>query len=367
MNIQPDNLIALVVSSFGILFCLSVGIHMFRRTKGVKQTNILLGLLLVLYSLTLLNSLLAMTGVFARYQNLYFIPLVFTLSIGPLFYLFVRSRIEPGYRLSRKDLLHFVLPGIQFFFYLVVSVQSQEAKSLIWRNLIYPYVQYVEEVLVIASGLGYLIYSITLIRKQIPGSNLNKSVHKWLRRFAFSLLVLLLLSSIYEIADWILWGAFEYNLFNTPWLDFPLKMAYAFLSLVIGYNAYIYQNQSLITAPVYPKSEGNKLKGHIDQLLQEEKVFLDPDLNLETFAKMLNTPRNTISKYFSASGQSFRSAINACRVAHFINRVERKEHHQMSLLGLALESGFNSKASFNRIFKEQQGQTPSSFIRSLAD
>jgi AraC-like DNA-binding protein len=35
------------------------------------------------------------------------------------------------------------------------------------------------------------------------------------------------------------------------------------------------------------------------------------------------------------------------------------------LLGIALESGFNSKSSFNLVFKKNEGMTPSAFKKSL--
>lgn len=364
MNIQPDNFIAVIISSFGILYCLSVGIQLLFRKEGIKQTNTLLGLLLILYSLTLFNSLMAMTGVYASYQHLYFLPLVFTLSIGPLFYFFVRSRIEPSFRIEKWHLLHFILPLSQFLFYLIISVQSTETKSYLWINVISQYVQYIEETLVILSSIGYIYAAIVLISKKTPILLWNKSIIDWLKKFAISLLILVLISSIYEITDWILWSFYEYNLFNTPWLDFPLKMAYAIISWSIGFNAYIYKNQALVTPNVYQGSNENNLKERINELLEQRKVFLDPELKLDSFAKMLDTPKNTISKFFSMKGENFRKVINQYRVAYFIDLVDKGQHNEMSLLGLALESGFNSKASFNRIFKEQKGSTPSEYIRS---
>ena len=247
---------------------------MFLRKKGIKQTNVLLGLLLILYSLTLLNALMAMTGVYSAYQNLYFLPLVFTLSIGPLFYLFVKSRVHASFRISKKDIIHFILPSSQFLFYLFISVQSAENKSRVWRTIIEPYVQYIEEVLVLTSCIGYVAYSIFLLNRNIPKSLMYVLVNRWLKKFALSLLILLLISSLYEIVDWILWGKYEINLFNIPWADFPLKMTYAIISLIIGYNSYLYQNQSLITNAVYEKGEDDELNVHILNLLVKEKVFL---------------------------------------------------------------------------------------------
>ncbi len=304
-----------------------------------------------------------MTGVYSSYQYLYFLPLVFTLFIGPLFYFFVRSRMDAGFRLKVKHWPHLILPCIQFLFYCYTGFQSVEQKSEIWRELIEPYVQYIEEVLVIGSALGYLIYSIYLLNNTIPKSKLNSSVLNWLKRFAKALLLLLLISSIYEVADWILWNYFEFNLFNTPWLDFPLKISYALISLLIGYNAYIYQNQSLIIKPAFSQSYPTGITNKIEILFNEEKIYLDPELNLEALAKLLNLSKNNISKHFSEQGDSFRGVINTYRIRHFKSLIDRGEHKNMTLLGLALDSGFNSKASFNRIFKEQLGMTPTTYIK----
>lgn len=364
MNLSPDNFIALIISSFGIIFCLIVGIQVFTRKEGVKQTNVILGLLLVLYSLTLMNGLMAMTGVYAAYQHLYFLPLVFTLWIGPLFYFFVRSRIDSTFQVDKKSWVHFILPCLQLLFYLIVSVQSSEMKSHLWRNLISPYIQYIEEFLVIVSCIGYITYSIIIINRLFNNGQRTASVLKWLKNFALALLFLLLISSVYEIADWILYRVYEYNLFNTAWLDFPLKISYAIISWLIGYHAYIHQNQELIIKPVFEKQTDNVLYFNVTSLLNEQQVYLDPELNLDSFSRMLNTSKNNISQYFSSKDQSFRGAINQKRVEHFLKLVHEGKQKEMSLLGLAYESGFNSKASFNRIFKEQKGLSPSKFIQS---
>ncbi len=365
MKIAPDNLIALIVSSYGILLCLSVGSLLFFRKHGMKQANIFLGLLLILYSLTLLNGLMAMTGVFSAYQNLYFLPLNFSMSIGPLFYFFVRSRIQPSFTFENKHLIHFLLPALQFLFYLSIGFRSAAFKSWMWRNVIGPYGQYVEESLNMLLGIGYIIVSIRLINREIPHALWNHPICQWLKSFAVSLLVLLSISSLYEVADWILWNGFKYNLFNTPWADFPLKMTYAAISIFIGYHAFVHQNQSIIIPNYFKPGGKNDLEERIHEMITEKQVYLDPELNVEGLAKMLNIPKNMLSQFFSSKGESFRSYINKHRIDHFLSLIEQGKQEQHSLLGLALESGFNSKASFNRVFKATKGKTPTEFIRSI--
>ena len=362
MTLPPDNFIAVLISSFGILLCLSVGGSLFFRKDGIKQANLFLGLLLVLYSFTLLNLLMAMTGVFSTYQQLYFLPLAFSWSVGPLFYFFVRSRIQPTFTFRRKHLIHFVLPAVQFLFYASIGFRSVAFKSWMWQQVIQPYVQYLEGSLTVVLGGGYLLAAIRLINREVPVALWKHPICRWLRRFALALLVLLSVSALYDLADWVLWNGFQYNLYNTPWADFPLKMSYAAISIFIGYNAFVHQNQALITPGYFKDGTENHLEERIQELMAKQQVFLDPELKLEGLAKMLGVSKNKLSQFFSANGESFRSFINRRRVDYFLALVEEGKHQQLSILGLAYESGFNSKASFNRVFKALKGQTPSAYI-----
>ncbi|MEQ8705119.1 MAG: AraC family transcriptional regulator [Phaeodactylibacter sp.] len=364
MNIAIPDLIAIFLSGFGILLCLVVGVQLLLRKAGMRQSNLLLGILLILYALTLSNGLFAMAGIYAQYPFLYFIPINFSLSLGPLFYFFVRSRIQPSFRLQRRHLPHFILPVLQFLFYLSIGFRSAAYKSWIWREVIAPCGQFIEEGLLIVLALGYLGAAYRMLHG-VPELFWKGPVYRWLRRFNISLAFLFLISSGYEILDWVLYGFFEYNLFNMEWVAFPLKLSYAGISLLIGYHAYLYQHQSLILpeAQTKPPAEAPELSARIDALLEENKPYLDPELSLEAFAKLLGVHRNTVSKVLSSRGESFRGLVNRYRVEEFIRLVQEGQHEHLTLLAIAFESGFNSKASFNRAFKGHTGSSPTAFFQ----
>lgn len=361
MEIHPLDLAIIFLSGCGLLICLIVGISIVVRKKGIPLTNLLLGILLIFFALTTLNSLMAVTGIMNQHQYLYFLPLTYSLSIAPLFFFFVKSKIQPSFQLQKKDTIHFIVPFIQFAFYASIGFRSIEYKNMIWQELVYPYVQYIEEALLITLGIYYLLNVLELLRTQIPEQFWKKPVYQWLKRFTISFLILLSIHSFYEIASWIAWGFFDYNIFNSIWMGLPLKLADVGLSFLIGINAFIYQNQRLII----PESESNNhgMKEKLEAALVYQKVYLDPELNLDSFSKIIGFHKNEISKYLNEQGDSFRGKINALRVNEFINNAESGKFDHLSLLGLAYESGFNSKASFNRVFKEIKGETPSSFIK----
>ncbi|MEP0984085.1 helix-turn-helix domain-containing protein [Ekhidna sp.] len=361
MKIQLIDLIIIFLAGAGLLICFTVGVSLLFRKRGINLTNKLLGLLLVLYTSTTLNGLMAVTGVLNQNQQLYFLPIIFSLSIGPLYYFFVRSKIEPSFKFSGTDYFHFIIPIIQVGFYLAIGFRSVEEKSLIWQNVVRPYVQYIEEGLLIVLGLFYLFKSLHLLRRKIPKTLWQKPVYKWLNSFTISFLILLFIHSSYEIASWIFYYYHELNIYNSPWMDLPLKLADVGVSFVIGINAYIYQNQSLII----PKQ--NKPNPSLDialrRLFDEEKIYQNPELNMDYLAKEIGLPKNTISKSLAERGTTFRGLINSYRVEEFIQKAQNKKYEHLSLLGIAFESGFNSKASFNRIFKEIKGKSPSQYFQ----
>lgn len=356
MEMHISDIIAIFLSGLGLLICFAVGFQLLFRKEGIRQTNLFLGLLLVLLAFSTTNGLLATTGIMSTYRDLYFLPLVFTWSIGPLFYFFVRSKINPSFEFKRRDWIHFILPMIQFCFYLSIGFRSYEFKSHIWSTLISPYLQFVEEGFLILLSMGYIIAIMRHLKHEIPKETWKQPVYRWLTKFSLYLFILLTIHVLYDIADWILYHGYEFNLYNTNWIDFPLKLADAGLSFFIGINAYIYQHQKFIT-PSRTDSVFEELDQHFSILFEKDQLHRDPELNLDMVSKRLNIPKNTISKYLSERDESFRGLINRFRVETFIDFVESHTMDHLSMLGIAYESGFNSKASFNRAFKDIKNQT----------
>nr|WP_249067161.1 helix-turn-helix domain-containing protein [Halalkalibaculum roseum] len=59
---------------------------------------------------------------------------------------------------------------------------------------------------------------------------------------------------------------------------------------------------------------------------------------------------------------TFYNLMNTYRIDMFKEKVKKGELEQKTILALALESGFNSKATFNRVFKQNEGMTPSQYV-----
>ena len=106
-----------------------------------------------------------------------------------------------------------------------------------------------------------------------------------------------------------------------------------------------------------------ELKRRLDLLLQREKIFKVPDLTLQELSRKMQIRSSALSGFLSNSlGRNFNEVINEYRVAE-VKRLmgDPNTDPKATLMELAYQSGFNSKATFNRIFKEATGMTPKAY------
>jgi AraC-like DNA-binding protein len=94
--------------------------------------------------------------------------------------------------------------------------------------------------------------------------------------------------------------------------------------------------------------------------MESEKAYRDPDLTLTDLAKKLGTNASLLSKVINRNFQvNFNDFVNRYRVEEVKQQLEKGAAAQVTVMGLAYDAGFNSKATFNRAFKKHTGQNPS--------
>lgn len=97
----------------------------------------------------------------------------------------------------------------------------------------------------------------------------------------------------------------------------------------------------------------------LDQLMQEQQVYLDPDLTLDRLARKLVIPAKQVSAAVNQiHGRNISKYINEYRIEH---AKQRLLSHEESITQVYLSSGFQTKSNFNREFNRVTGQTPSAF------
>jgi AraC-like DNA-binding protein len=100
------------------------------------------------------------------------------------------------------------------------------------------------------------------------------------------------------------------------------------------------------------------------QLMEQAQPWREPDLTLPELAQRLQLHPAFLSKVINAGcGQNFNDFVNTYRTQEAQHKLADPRFAHYSVLGVALESGFNSKSTFNRVFRKLTGQAPSDVAR----
>ena len=107
-------------------------------------------------------------------------------------------------------------------------------------------------------------------------------------------------------------------------------------------------------------------KDKIESIIIQQKLYQDPELSLTEVAKKLQTNASIISKTINQGFQmNFNDYINHHRIESVKKAFAQGKHKKNTLLGIAYDCGFNSKATFNRAFKKNTGLSPKEYISKL--
>jgi AraC-like DNA-binding protein len=97
-------------------------------------------------------------------------------------------------------------------------------------------------------------------------------------------------------------------------------------------------------------------------LVEEEKLFLDPDLTLRDLSQKLRIHYNHLSQIINERfGLSYNDFINKYRIEEAKRKLADPEERESSILDILLSAGFYSKSVFNAAFKKFEGTTPSEY------
>lgn len=127
-----------------------------------------------------------------------------------------------------------------------------------------------------------------------------------------------------------------------------------------GAEATLIEQKNTLLDPATAETFAKRLLQFVDQ----EHPYLNPELSLRTLAEQVQIHPNQLSWLLNEHlGQNFNEFVNTHRVAYFKTLAKDPANHHISMLGLAYESGFNSKTAFNTFFKKAEGMTPSDFLK----
>jgi AraC-like DNA-binding protein len=326
-----------------------------------------LALWLLAVTLQVVDYALSRSGTYFRHHALYFMPLFFSWGFGPLLHSAVRASY-PGTRpLGRW---HFAPVAVQAACYAVLAVQPLSVKTAFWIGTHKPVTRWVEYYVAVVSVGAYVWASWRLVRAHggAPRRPLGAG--------------LAALGAFYAVAavDPIVNPAYLPPSAPRFWLQSLLLPVAAYavaLWALFGRRATRPEAAPAATAPPPPMAapaptrrapsvvtDGARVVApdHLARVvhaLERDALYRDAELTLDRLAAHVGLPANTVSQVINAGlHQSFSDVVNGYRLAEVRRRLADADAGGATLLTVALDAGFNSKTTFNRVFKERTGLTP---------
>lgn len=347
---------------------------LFRR-KNNKQASILLAWIIVLISMACFNIYLMETIEANHYRILNFletiIPMVVIMPIGPLSYFYVKSVLDPNFTLQKKYRLHFYsiildfVPTLAILLFIIVGFLGliQVKHNAVLNDFIDTYNMYID----IPRWFSLVVYLWFALKLIIIHRNTvkNKAFVNWALYFVIGFAIFSVIWFLHLIFYII--PSFSNPLLRTVgW--YPIYIPLTILLYWLGINGYIISFKVYKTA-----SKGQEITeetiqktiSSLERLMKEEKLFLNPSLKLSDVIKQTNIPQKTISTVLNQHlHKSFNEYVNAYRVEEFKSRLLQENVENFTITGIALECGFNSQATFQRVFKAITNQSPSEFRKA---
>lgn len=370
-----------------------------RGRREERLSDILLGWVLVGMGLNIWEYMLGFGGIEILWRELEFFPRTLGYLFPALCYFYLKSQTNADFRFSRRDAWHAV-PFLLFVTYHVTIFSMGSRVVDTWKTTVhYPY--HIED-LEFAIGIGldiyYLVLSLKLYRLyrtwiKTQFSETETISFRWFRNF----LIALIATTLFGLIVTFLSIAFGLNY----WQDWWDELAVVVLIYYVSINGYA-QVQSgrqltfsmagsplpvadlalvpVVTEPELeadtyvavqpPVKESQRIPDELrplrDRLLvymTTEKPYLEPELSLANLARRLHTNPVVLSQVINTgAGKNFNDFVNQYRVEEFKRQVQNPANAHLSFLGLALDCGFNSKATFNRAFRKGTGQSPGEFL-----
>jgi AraC-like DNA-binding protein len=284
---------------------------------------------------------------------------------GPFLYYYTRSLISKPKRLFDYQTLLHLSPFILFNIYLLVAFHIRQGENLPWLYLAFI-------LTTVFSGPFYMFWVIRMIhnhRKTLEDSfSYREKIDLiWLRNLSIVFGVVWIALISVAVVHHVMF------LFTD---DFCTNGLFLSLALFVIISGYFGLKQAVITGFNEPETtvtqrySGTNLDdGQVSEYLKRleicmsiEKPYRDPLLTLGQLANKTGITLHYLSRIINEQkNQNFFDYINSYRIEEVKEKINNPAYSYLSLLGIAFDSGFNSKSAFNRFFKKITGVTPSMY------
>lgn len=335
--------------------------------KTNHKAGFFLALTLIQLSYISFVNILLINGDIFLVPHISFTQSAIAFLVAPSFYLFVKSLIKTSFSISFKSLFH-LLPIIIFI-------------ACAWSYFTLPAAQKIAVLMQLSAGEGDLstvpfnkdiFYTSLIIQSLIYFVGMVHYWHNYKMKNNLSDHHLInLIIGFYGMITVFL--ALRYSFFYSyeSAIHLPVLLSFGFYGLSIRA---IWSNQPLLSIngikSKYKHStlsdwRMKELVNNMMNKLIKDQLIIQKDLNLGVLANCLNTSPHVLSQSINSElKETYNDLINRLRIELVLKRLNSNHHKDLSIEGLALESGFKSKSSFYRAFKKHTGSNPSKYLNT---
>jgi AraC-like DNA-binding protein len=319
-------------------------------------------------------------------------------------YLFLKSLTNQAWRFSvKRDFVHFLPYGIYFIVHLVIGVLGFGNREQIWKweNTLYLNVFF--QVLSWGVQIYYFVASYQLYKNYRNWavneySNIELVSFTWFRNFLIINFLCWTIGTINSLYISLFTNETSDNHYALMWIGYLADTILLYYISISGFmqsrvkhvvfeekgaplsDFFTEKNKDTVhsqvklndgeTIQIQDENKKNQLseedlltwKTKVMTLFDKGKPYLDPELTLSELAIRLKTNTSILSQVINKGFEkNFNDFINEYRVHEYHAKVKTPQYKHLTILAVALDCGFNSKATFNRAYKKLTGKNPSDF------
>lgn len=395
---------ALLLPSF--INCIIYFFLFYKRASSEEKTSdFVMATIMLLFAMKVAYWMLGFAGWYDTHDAftsfMFYFPFDGILLLSPLMYFYFLSVTNHNFVWKQKHLYHFILPGLWIFMYIFINILdfgfhypfdlSEDSQygtkgpnADLPRHVIIRILGY-------TSFMYYAFFTLKSLKKyriylSENFSNTEDLDLSWLSKIVYLIILGVFAFFLFVIYDLI---TIQFG-YKTEWLAYFIL---GITSYFISFYAYQYSPKKISNLKfeeIIPQLEDklieennntftfnhqqiNKLnenfedydlwKSKIESEMKLNMHYLNPEVSLNDLARKLKTNTSLLSKVINNGfNQNFNDFINQYRIEAVKDKLINGEASNKTILSLAYECGFNSKATFNRSFKKLTGLTPKEFI-----
>ncbi|MEM6317425.1 MAG: helix-turn-helix transcriptional regulator [Bacteroidota bacterium] len=360
-----------IILLLGALQGIILGISLWRGKFPRQKANKWLSVLLLFFAYRLIAEVLASVGIINYGSWLYHVFLEYNWIYGTLVFFYIKNYIDASFQLQKSDWIHFLPVGTEFLFSNYVKVQNfywdGTRESLSWLGA-QAYILWMHmpfQLLVAGSLILFYIYQSKKYLAEYTTQNTQPVQVEdvdWLQ-------LILKIYSVFALLVMTI-GSVDYLFFNyafNPFYQFPTFIGLAIITYWLGLQGFARRNLPILATPKaqkeYDIAAFQSILNQLENAMETEKLYRNPQLTLAELANHLAIKPYQLTQVLNRALQkSFTDYVNEYRVKEVAKIINNPQYSHYTLLALAYQVGFNSKASFNRIVKKTTGQSPK-FLR----